>query len=110
MKLAAEIKVDTSRLDAIRKACPERAEAIVEKAARNIERRAKDNAPVDTGALKGSIHVEPAGQFSRTIGDGVEYGIFQEYGSAYMGAQPWLIPAVEAERADFLKSWGDLLK
>ena len=110
MKLACEVKVDTSKLDAIRKRCPERAEAVVQKAAQNIERRAKDNAPVDIGALKGSINVKRSGQFSRTIGDGVDYGIYQEYGTVNMGAQPWLIPAVEAERADFLKSWGDLLK
>jgi len=33
------------------------AEQIVEKAARDVERFAKQDAPVDTGALRGSIHV-----------------------------------------------------
>lgn len=32
-------------------------ERIVEKAARDVERFAKHDAPVDTGALRGSIHV-----------------------------------------------------
>lgn len=34
------------------------AEAVVEKAARDIEKGAKERAPVDTGALANSIHVE----------------------------------------------------
>lgn len=34
------------------------AERVVEKAARDIERGAKQRAPVDTGALVNSIHVE----------------------------------------------------
>lgn len=34
------------------------AEAVVVKAALDIERGAKERAPVDTGALKNSIHVE----------------------------------------------------
>ena len=33
-------------------------EGVVEKAARDVERIAKQRAPVDTGALMGSIHVE----------------------------------------------------
>lgn len=32
---------------------------VVEKTARDVERIAKDRAPYDTGALSGSIHVEP---------------------------------------------------
>lgn len=35
----------------------EQAEAVVEKTARDVERIAKQNAPVDTGALRNSIHV-----------------------------------------------------
>jgi len=35
----------------------DQAEAVVEKAARDVERLAKGNAPVDTGALRNSIHV-----------------------------------------------------
>lgn len=39
------------------------AEAVVEKAARDVERGAKINAPVDTGALRSSIHVVDAELF-----------------------------------------------
>jgi hypothetical protein len=35
----------------------EKAEAVTEKAARDVERGAKARAPVDTGALRASIHV-----------------------------------------------------
>jgi len=33
-------------------------DAVIEKTARDVERIAKQRAPVDTGALKNSIHVE----------------------------------------------------
>jgi len=35
------------------------AEAVVEKAARDVEKGAKQRAPYEFGVLKGSIHVEP---------------------------------------------------
>ena len=40
------------------------AEKVVEKAARDVERFAKVNAPVDTGALRSSIHVVSGDTFT----------------------------------------------
>lgn len=114
MKLVTEIKIDLSKLRNIRAACSPRAEAIIEKHARNIERRAKDTIEakhiVDTGNLKSGVHITPAGQFSRIISDACDYGIYHEYGTYKMAARPWLTPSVETERAPFLADWGDLLK
>lgn len=41
----------------------EQADRIVEKGARDVERKAKENAPVDTGALRASIHVVEGERF-----------------------------------------------
>lgn len=73
------------------------ADQAVERAARNIETAAKVAAPVDTGRLQGSIHVESLGPAARAIGTDVEYATFVEFGTRHMAAQPFLIPAFEAE-------------
>ena len=59
-----------------------------------IERHAKRLAPVKTGALKQGIHVEPKQPaLEMTVGDDVDYGIYQEFGTSTMAAQPFLRPA-----------------
>ena len=53
--------------------------------------------PVDTGRLKGSLHVSPSasGSLKYRVGDGVNYGVHIEYGTFKMGAQPFLRPAAD---------------
>lgn len=82
-----------------------RVEAAVAKAAFDIEANAKVRAPVDTGALKNSIQAseETGNPTAWRVGDGVEYGIYQEFGTRFMPAHPWLVPAVEAVRSEFLE-------
>ena len=41
------------------------------------------------------------GTITRWVHDGVEYGIYQELGTSQMGAQPFMRPAVEANRRGF---------
>ena len=40
----------------------------------------------------------------RVVADGVEYGLYQELGTSRMGAQPFMVPAVEAVRPGFIKA------
>ena len=71
-------------------------------AARNIEKRAKDLVPVDTGATKNSISVEPTmPSLTHIIGPTTEYAPFVEYGTRYSNAQPFMTPAMEAETQPF---------
>lgn len=57
---------------------------------------AEQLAPVDTGALRESIHVEPGDtQGSYRVVASAPYAVFQEYGTARMPAQPFLTPAVQ---------------
>lgn len=60
-----------------------------------IEARAKARAPWRTGYLRGSIQGRSTGMFSGEVGVGAEYGVYVEFGTSKMGAQPYLTPAVE---------------
>jgi len=75
-----------------------------------VERLAKRNAPVDTGALRNSIHVETPQQYTRLVGDSVEYGIYQEEGTR-KGVPPthFMGRAVEGVRPGFEQAWKELI-
>lgn len=67
-----------------------------------IQRVAAEKAPVDTGFLKSSITVgHPSGRdlspgdIEAVIGPEADYGVFVEFGTSKMGAQPYMTPAVE---------------
>lgn len=69
-----------------------------------IETRAKLDAAVDTGFMRGSIFVEnfepTKTQVQSDVGVGAEYGIYVDMGTHKMPAQPFFTPAVERGRAD----------
>lgn len=69
-----------------------------------IQSSAAMGAPVDEGRLRSSIErvVEKAGEYivSVVVGSNVEYAPFQEFGTIFMSAQPFLRPALEEN-----KSW-----
>lgn len=71
---------------------------LLAKLAHDIEAWAKHFAPVDTGFLKGSIHAEEESAVSWVVAVGAEYGAYVELGTVNMGAQPYLLPAVDAVR------------
>jgi HK97 gp10 family phage protein len=54
--------------------------------------------PVETGDLVATIRVEPGSPVTRiVIGDvagGVDYHLYQEFGTSVMDAQPYIRPAV----------------
>jgi HK97 gp10 family phage protein len=70
----------------------------------NVQRRAKERCPVDTGRLRNSIAIEPADEgLSGTVGTNVEYAPYVEFGTRYMPAQPFLLPAIEEEQPEFVR-------
>lgn len=132
------IDVTFNRFPEIARALPVEADKVVRKTAFDIEGRAKDLAPVDTGALKNSIYVKFGGGESTynraqvaastmnpesgllpemarpeahtaTIGPAVEYGIFLEFGTRSMPAQPYMTPAAEAARGAFIAAMKQML-
>lgn len=93
--LTVNVDVRSNRLPAIAAMLRPRAEAVISKAAHDIEAAAKSQAPVDTGALRNSIQAHPEAALAWVVAVGVEYGIYQEFGTRKMAAQPYLIPAFQ---------------
>lgn len=60
----------------------------------NVLADAKNKAPVDTGALRDSLHIKEETPTKIVIADDVDYGIYQELGTRNMEAQPFLRPAL----------------
>lgn len=123
---AGIIRIDSRELDKLIQECNPRLEKVLKKTGLQIEAKAKTFAPVDTGALKSSIHTvmqnfsdfqgvalitsvkkrgkqlqvsqipKPDNQLVVRVGPGVEYGVYQEYGTSRMAAHPYMTPAAES--------------
>jgi HK97 gp10 family phage protein len=64
---------------------------------------------VDTGTLRNSIGWVAQGAEARRIQDGVEYGVYLEFGTENMRPRPFMGPAFERKRQNFAahaKAWG----
>lgn len=81
-----------------------RVESVVAKAATDIEAMAKSLAPVDTGTLRNSIQANKTGPGAWLVTVGVDYGLYVEWGTARMAAQPYLGPAVAHVRPSFMEA------
>ena len=102
------VRLDTAKLDMIIARFPMEAENVVKAGAEAVQGYAASKAPVDTGALKASMHTERKGNLLYWVADGVEYGIFQELGTYKMRAQPFMIPAVERAQRQYTQLWAAL--
>lgn len=92
-----QIKIISNRLPQISAAIRPAVVQEVQKAAFDIEARAKALAPVKTGTLRRSIHsVFSNGGLTGLVGPSVLYGKFVEFGTRRMGARPFMRPAAEA--------------
>lgn len=113
------ISIDTSQLDALEaevaaaavRAVPA-ASAAVEKTAQETAELARQLAPVDTGALRGSITVESGG-LTAEVGSDLEYAGYVEYGTSDTAPQPYMGPAADQAEPHLvealLKATGGLL-
>ncbi len=82
-------------------------ENVLDKAAHDVEGRAKALVPVDTGATKNSITVSGNG-LERRIGPSTEYAPSLEFGTVRMAARPFLTPAIEQVGPGFARAVGQL--
>lgn len=62
-----------------------------------VERKAKINAPWDTGWMSNNIYSIKVGDLSWQIISPVYYSIYVELGTRNMAAQPFMYPALEEE-------------
>lgn len=131
------VQLDTRKLNALIRKIPGNLADAVAATAFAIERQAKINAPVDTGALRASIYSrigksggsgataaaevaslrpgtemgnlpEPENATTAYVGPGVEYAIHVELGTSKRGAQPFLLPAVRAVEKSLAEKFGGI--
>ena len=67
----------------------------LDKAALLVLRRAKQKAPVDTGALRANIFSDHPSPDEADVVSPMEYSIYQEMGTYKMAAQPYMRPALD---------------
>jgi HK97 gp10 family phage protein len=104
--------LDTKVLDRITAELRPKARKIVNSYGLAIASDAAQMAPVDTGALRNSITSESkmTGDMTFTVSDGVEYGVYQEFGTSKMGSYPFMIPAIEKWKDIFMGAFAELFK
>lgn len=81
---------------------------LVKKAVRlngsELQTKAQEKAPVDTGQLKRSIGLEITDDgMTAEVEPGVDYAAYQEYGTRFMNAQPFMHPALQEQAKQFRK-------
>lgn len=97
------IVVNFNHIPALKRAAPQKADRAIAAMAFEGEAYAKRNMTVspsdpgefpgvDTGTLKNSIHVEPAGLGKRNLVDGTNYGHWLEFGTSRMSPRPFFGP------------------
>lgn len=91
----------------------QRASAAIRKTAYDIEADAKALAPVDTGALQGSISTSITGDgrtgtMEAEIGPTVEYAGYVEHGTSRMAPQPYMRPAFDRRAPGLEKAFEQL--
>lgn len=77
-------------------------DAIVAKAALDIQGNAQTRAPVRTGTLKNSIQAMQVGKHHWQVIVNADYGIYVEFGTVRMAPQPYFHPAIERVRPQFV--------
>ena len=112
--------LDTTVLDRITRELKPKAHNIVMTYGNLVMSDSAKNAPVASmetsgyigGALRGSITSESrmTDDLTFTVSDGVEYGVYQEFGTSKMAAQPFMRPAIEKWRERFLTAFSELFK
>lgn len=87
-------RVTLNNFGRVKAGMEQRAGQFTRKAALDIQAAAASRAPVDTGFLRNSIQAVKVGPAFWRVTVGAEYGLYVEYGTRYMGAQPYFFPAI----------------
>lgn len=107
-KSGVSVSVKFNHLPALSQRMREQGAAHVQATAEHIAEDAASRAPVDTGELRDSIHVEGRGMASVIVAD-AGHAAYVEYGTSRSPAQPYLHPAVEAARSGYLSGWKSII-
>jgi HK97 gp10 family phage protein len=91
-----------NRIPQIVAAVEARARTAPYEVAQEVAQVASANAPVDTGELRDSIVAVKVNQYNAEVRVGAEHGIYVEYGTYKMPAQPYFAPACEGRAEEML--------
>ena len=105
---AIQLKVIFNRIPEMSGEVKRKGEALVAETARKVATDAARRAPVRTGRLRNGIRPDVNG-LAGFVTSEAPYSHFVEYGTSRMGAKPFMWPAVEAARPDYLAAWRALL-
>jgi HK97 gp10 family phage protein len=69
-----------------------------------VQRRAKlictEKGIVDTGFLRANITPQMTGEFEGVVESHADYSIYNEFGTIYMAARPYMRPALDEEKTN----------
>lgn len=84
---------------------------VVQKNGADMQTKAQQNAPVDTGNLKRSIGLAMRDSgLTAEVEPTAEYAPYVEFGTRFMNAQPYLKPAFEEQKEKFKKDMDKLVR
>lgn len=81
----------------------EKVDKVVKRNAFRVERQARINAPVKSGVLRSSIHTLRLKKGVYAVVDGVDYGIFQEFGTSHFKGRFFLTKAMKKNRKKLIE-------
>lgn len=83
---------------------PEAIRTVVKKNGSDLQKKAQRKAPYKTGNLRRSIQLQFSGDgMTATVEPTAHYAPYVEYGTRFMKAQPYLRPAYEEQKIQFLE-------
>lgn len=101
-KLQKKLKKNVS-MDAVKR--------VVRHNGAEMQTKAQQNAPVDTGTLKRSIGIEVTDSgMTAEVEPTAEHGPYVELGTRFMKAQPYLKPAFNVQKEKFKKDMNKLVE
>lgn len=109
MKIEVDDREILEKFKQIANDVPKAAEDMIANVGAVALTEARNNVPVDTGALKGSITLEVEGGDNpvATVGSNLEYAPYVEYGTSSHTPQPFMEPAkkiAESKMSEIMKA------
>lgn len=75
-----------------------------------VEKNAKKIAPFDTGWMSNEIYSEKVSELNVEVISPADYSIYQEEGTRYMPAQPFMKPSLQKEAPILMKKLNKMFK
>lgn len=103
--------LDELQRELIRRSHLEAAKTVVAKNGSRLQCGGQEKAPIDTGTLKRSIGLEIKDDgLTALSGPTAHYGEYVERGTRFMGAQPYMRPALNEVKGKFIADLRKLVK